>query len=116
MAAPDASPLDLGLLPPGVCPAWSAPGPEPEVPHDTTVPTLILAGQFDPNITPEQSRLVAGRIGLRARWVLFTGIGHSVRHFSACAQRLVAVFIAQPGQPNDAACAELGEAFGPTQP
>ena len=115
-AAPDASPLDLGLLPPGVCPAWSAPGPEPEVPHDTTVPTLILAGQFDPNITPEQSRLVAGRIGLGARWVLFTGIGHSVRHFSACAQRLVAAFIAQPGQPHDAACAEVGEAFGPPQP
>ena len=115
-ATPNASPLDLGLLPPGVCAAWSAPGPEPEVPHDTAVPTLVLAGQFDPNITPEQSRRVADRIGLKARWILFAGIGHSVRHFSTCAQTLVAAFIAQPGQRQDTACAAVGETFGPAQP
>lgn len=115
-AEPDASPLDLGLLPPGVCASWSAPGPEPEVPHDTAVPTLVLAGQFDPNITPEQSRRVADRIGPKARWVLFAGIGHSVRHFSTCAQKQVAAFIARPDQREDAACAGVGEAFGPAQP
>ena len=115
-AVPDASPLDLGLLPPGVCASWSAPGPEPEVPHDTAVPTLVLAGQFDPNITPEQSRRVADRIGPKARWILFAGIGHSVRHFSTCAQTLVAAFIAQPGQRQDTACAAMGETFGPAQP
>jgi pimeloyl-ACP methyl ester carboxylesterase len=115
-AMPDASPLDLGLLPPGVCASWSASGPEPEVPHDTAVPTLVLAGQFDPNITPEQSRRVADRIGPKARWVLFAGIGHSVRHFSTCAQTLVAAFIARPDQREDAACAGVGEAFGPAQP
>ena len=86
------------------------------MPHDTAVPTLVLAGQFDPNITPEQSRRVADRIGPRARWVLFAGIGHSVRHFSVCAQRLVAAFIAKPDQREDAACAGVGEAFGPAQP
>ena len=115
-AALDASPLDLGLLPPGVCASWSAPGPEPEVPHDTAVPTLVLAGQFDPNITPEQSRRVADRIGPKARWILFAGIGHSVRHFSTCAQTLVAAFIAQPDQREDTACAAVGETFGPAQP
>ena len=115
-AVPDASPLDLGLLPPGVCASWSAPGPEPEVPHDTAVPTLVLAGQFDPNITPEQSRRVADRIGPKARWILLAGIGHSVRHFSTCAQTLVAAFIAQPGQRQDTACAAVGETFGPAQP
>ena len=115
-AAPDASPLDLGLLPPGVCAAWSAPGPEPEVPRDAAVPTLVLAGQFDPNITPEQSRGVAKRIGLNARWVLFAGIGHNVRHFSPCAQGLVAAFIEQPDRQQDEACAGMGTAFGPAQP
>ena len=115
-AMPDANPLDLGLLAPGVCASWSAPGPEPEVPHDTAVPTLVLAGQFDPNITPEQSRGLADRIGPKARWVLFAGIGHSVRHFSTCAQTLVAAFIAKPGQPQDTACAGGGETFGPAQP
>ena len=115
-AAADASPLDLGLMPPGVCASWSAPGPEPEVPQDTAVPTLVLAGQFDPNITPEQSRRVADRIGPKARWILFAGIGHSVRHFNTCAQTLVAAFIAQPGQRQDTACAAVGETFGPAQP
>ncbi len=115
-ASPDASPLDLGSLPPGVCAAWSTSGPEPEAPHDTAVPTLVLAGQFDPNISPEQSRLVADRMGSQARWVLFAGIGHSVRHFSACAQTLVAAFIAHPDQSHDAACAAAGQTFGPTLP
>ena len=115
-AVPDASPLDLGLLPPGVCAAWSAPGPEPEVPHNTAVPTLVLAGQFDPNITSELSRRVAERIGPKARWVLFAGIGHSVRHFSVCAQKLVAAFIAQPNRRENAACAGASEAFGPAKP
>lgn len=115
-ARPDASPLDLGLLPPGVCPAWSAPGPEPEVPRDTAVPTLVLAGEFDPNIGPAQSRRVAERIGPNAHWVLFAGIGHSVRHFSPCAQALVAAFIEQPDQQPDAACAGKNGTFAPAQP
>jgi len=74
-AALDASPLDLGLLPPDVCAAWSAPGPEPEVPRDTVIPTLVLAGQFDPNIGPDQSYQVAARIGRNTHWILFAGIG-----------------------------------------
>lgn len=104
-AGPDASPLDLGLIPPGVCAAWSALGPEPEVPRDTAVPTLILAGRFDPNITPDQSRGVAAWLGPKAHWILFAGIGHSVRHFSPCAQTLVAAFIDDPDRKLDATCA-----------
>ena len=113
---PDASPLDLGLIPPGVCTAWSSPGPEPEVPRDTPVPTLVLAGQFDPNITPGESRRVADRLGPRARWVEFTGVGHSVRHFSTCAQRMVAAFIDAPDATLDTACAAKGSALGPAPP
>ncbi len=102
----NANPLDLALLPPGICAKWSALGAEPEIPRDTVVPTLVLAGQFDPNIRPEQSRHVADLIGRRARWVLFAGIGHSVRHFSPCAQALVAAFIEEPDREHDTTCAE----------
>ena len=105
-AAPQANPLDLALLPPGVCAKWSAPGPEPELPRDTAVPTLVLAGQFDPNIGPEQSRRVADHLGSNAHWVLVHGVGHSVRHFSPCAQLLVAAFIARPDQVQSTGCAE----------
>ena len=115
-ASSDASPLDLGLLPPGVCAAWSALGPEPEVPRDTTVPTLILAGELDPNIRPDQSRRVATTIGPSARLILFAGIGHSVRHFSPCAQDIVAAFIQQPDGEHNTACAGKGKIFSPTLP
>ena len=99
------SPLDLALLPPGVCPAWSALGPAPEIPRGTAVPTLILAGQFDPNIRPEQSLHVADELGHKARWVEFAGIGHNVRHFSSCAQAAVAAFIVDPDGELDTDCA-----------
>ena len=104
-AAAGASPLDLALLPPGVCPDWSAAGPEPEVPHGTSVPTFVLQGQFDPNIRPEQSRRVADLIGSQARLIEFAGIGHSVRHYSPCAAGVVTAFIAAPDQELQAACA-----------
>jgi pimeloyl-ACP methyl ester carboxylesterase len=118
-ATSPASALDLALLPPGICQAWSALGSTPEVPHDSTVPTLVLAGQFDPNIGPAQSQSVADQIGRQARWIEFAGIGHSVRHFSPCAQRLVATFIAKPESDQDTACAnDNGEAaaVGPPRP
>jgi pimeloyl-ACP methyl ester carboxylesterase len=108
-ASPAASALDLALLAPGICPAWSALGAAPEVPQDTAVPTLVLAGQFDPNIRPEESRRVADLIGHNAHWIVFAGIGHSARHFSPCAQRLVATFIAKPGSDQDTACANADE-------
>ena len=111
---PGVSPLDLGLIPPGICAAWSTPGPEPEIPHDTGVPTLVLAGQFDPNITPTESRHVAAWLGPEARWVLFNGVGHSVRHFSPCAQRIVAAFIDAPDGVLDTTCAARVSASEPT--
>lgn len=101
-----ASPLDLALLPPGVCIGWSDLGPEPEIPRDTLIPTLVLAGQFDPNIGPALSRHVADLIGPRARWLRFAGIGHNVRHFSPCATDIVAAFIGDPAGELDTACAD----------
>ncbi len=59
---------------------------------------------------------VGDRISPKARWVLFAGVGHSVRHFSTCAQKLVTALIAQPDRRDDAACAGVGEAFDPARP
>lgn len=112
-STPGASPLDLALLPPGTCADWSSPGPEPELPRGIPTPTLVLAGQFDPNIGPEQSRRVAAQIGPRTRWILFPGLGHNVRHFSPCARTLVAAFIDDPAREPDAACA--GEPYWPAR-
>lgn len=89
----------------GICGDWAPLGPPPLVPHDTAVPTLVLAGQFDPNAPVAESRRVADMIGPRASWVEFMGLGHSVRTYSACAGTMVAEFIAHPERPVAASCA-----------
>jgi pimeloyl-ACP methyl ester carboxylesterase len=101
----DASVLDVMLLY-GICDGWSDLGPPPLVPRGTHVPTLVLAGQFDPNARPTSSRRLAEEIGASARWIEFPRLGHNVRAFSPCAARIAAAFIDEPSQALDASCAE----------
>lgn len=89
-----------------ICSGWSDLGSPPEIPADTGIPTLVLAGQFDPNASPPLSRHIAELIGDRARWVEFPLIGHNVRHFSPCGAMIVAAFIAQPEKGLDTSCAQ----------
>ena len=90
----------------GVCGHWSEPGPQPLVPVGTPVPTLVLAGQFDPVARPASSRHVAQLIGASARFVEFPFIGHNVRRFSPCGARIAADFIDHPAQAPDTSCAD----------
>ncbi len=93
----------------GVCDDWSDLGPPPLVPLNAEMPTLVLAGQFDPNATPTASRHVADLIGPHAQWVEFAHSGHSVRSTSPCASRIVADFVDQPARPLDTSCASRPE-------
>jgi pimeloyl-ACP methyl ester carboxylesterase len=88
-----------------VCKDWEQLGPPPVIPVGTQVPTLVLAGQFDPFAGPAVSRHVADLVGPRARWVEFLSEGHSVRASSPCASRLVAEFIGDPTKGLDTGCA-----------
>jgi len=90
----------------GVCERWSDLGPAPLVPIGARVPTLVLAGQFDPVARPSVSRHVAELIGRNARWVEFPFVGHNVRHFSPCGARIGADFIDNPGQVPDLSCVD----------
>ena len=99
-----ASVLDR-LQPYGFCDDWSKIGPAPLVPIGTAVPTLVLAGEFDPVTRPSMSQNVAALIGPHARWVEFPHIGHNVRAFSPCGAKIAAEFIDNPVQPPDTACA-----------
>jgi len=90
----------------GVCEIWSDLGPAPRVPADTSVPTLMLAGQFDPVAGPSSSRHVAALIGRNARLVEFPLAGHNVRHFSPCGARIAADFIDHPELVPDVSCAD----------
>jgi pimeloyl-ACP methyl ester carboxylesterase len=101
----DTSVLDR-LLPYGLCDDWSEIGPAPLVPTGTAVPTLVLAGEFDPFTRPSQSQHVAALIGPNARWVEFPRIGHNVRAFSPCGAKIVVDFIDNPAQSPDTSCAD----------
>lgn len=90
----------------GICTGWSNLGPPPVIPMGTNSPTLVLAGQFDPNASLPLSRHVAELIGDSARWVEFPLIGHNVRHISPCAAMIVAAFIDQPERALDTSCAQ----------
>jgi pimeloyl-ACP methyl ester carboxylesterase len=90
----------------GVCDRWSDLGPSPLVPTGTRVPTLVLAGQFDPVARPAQSRHVAELIGNNARFVEFPLVGHNVRQFSPCGAKIAADFIDRPAQAPDTSCTD----------
>jgi pimeloyl-ACP methyl ester carboxylesterase len=100
-----ASVLDR-LQPYGLCDDWSDIGPAPLLPIGTAVPTLLLAGEFDPVTRPSQSRHVAALIGPNAHWIEFPRIGHNVRAFSPCGARIAADFIGNPAQSPDTSCAD----------
>lgn len=103
-AGADADPLDQ-IVDQGICAGWAELGPSPVIPIGTNIPTLVLAGQFDPNASPALSHHVAELIGDRARWIEFPLIGHHVRHISPCAVTVVATFIDQPERALDVSCA-----------
>ncbi len=90
----------------GICDGWSSLGPSPLVPTGTAIPTLVLSGQFDPVSGPSLSRQWAERLGPKAQWIEVLGMGHNVRHFSACGITVVAHFIDHPDDTLDASCAD----------
>lgn len=98
--AKDPSPVHAS----GICADWSKLGPPPDVPTDTAIPTLVLAGEFDPVAGVALSRQVADEIGAHALWVEFPRLGHNVRAFSPCAAGIVSRFIEHPEATPDTSC------------
>ena len=103
--AAGASVLDR-LQPYGLWDDWSELGPAPLVPIGTAVPTLVLAGEFDPVTRPPESQNVATLINPHARWIEFPRIGHNVRAFSPCGAKIAADFIDNPAQSPETSCAD----------
>jgi pimeloyl-ACP methyl ester carboxylesterase len=107
--AKDTSPFDK--IHADICAEWSNLAPRPVVPVGTTVPTLVLAGQFDPVAGSALSRQVADEIGAHALWVEFPRLGHNVRAFSPCAAGIVSRFIEHPAATPDTSCRLRGPAI-----
>jgi hypothetical protein len=91
----------------GICANWPVNEADPSVrePVVSDIPTLALAGEFDPVTPPEYAALVAGHLS-NSFYFEFPGVGHSVTVSNACAQRIVAAFYRDPTAAPNASCVD----------
>jgi pimeloyl-ACP methyl ester carboxylesterase len=87
------------------CAAWGAARVSPSIktPVVSAIPTLILAGQFDP-ATPPHYGLSAGRTLPNSFFFEFPGVGHHVRFGAPCAHAIMMQFLKAPTRRPDAGC------------
>ena len=67
------------------------------------VPTLLLAGEFDP-VTPPEWAETAARHLANAHLFVFPAVGHGVLDSHVCAADLVRAFLAAPQDPVPPEC------------
>ena len=92
-----------------VCDGWEAKnaGPIETAPIASEIPSLILAGEFDPITPPAWSQLAAETLS-PAYYFEFPGVAHGVLLARQCARDITAVFIERPTLEPEATCmAEL---------
>lgn len=90
-----------------LCKAWDIEPADPIVdqPVSSDIPTLILAGQFDPITPPEWATMTAETLN-HSYIFQFPGLGHGIIDGSACAQKLAVHFLEDPHTEPDDPCFE----------
>ncbi len=88
-----------------ICDAWDLPAAPPIVagPVESDIPTLILAGSYDPITPPEWSRSVAESLG-HSYYFEFPAAGHNVGVDNPCVDSLMAAFLDDPESRPDSSC------------
>jgi pimeloyl-ACP methyl ester carboxylesterase len=103
----------LTTVPLMACPAWpvgSASAPDRR-PAASDLPILVFAGELDPAVSPEWARLAIAHLP-HAALMRFPGIGHGVVASHACADALIARFLADPNKaPYDGCLLAVGSAL-----
>jgi pimeloyl-ACP methyl ester carboxylesterase len=72
-------------------------------PVESSLPTLLLAGEFDPVTPPEWAELAAETLS-GAELFIFPAIGHGVLDSHLCAADLVRAFLLEPDAPKPPKC------------
>jgi len=88
-----------------LCAFWGtkAVSPREKEQISSSIPTLILDGQYDPVTPPSYGALVQKTLSHSYRFV-FPGVAHGVRFTSRCASDLTWTFIDHPAQKPDSTC------------
>ena len=69
----------------------------------SAIPTLILAGEYDPT-TPPAYGMLAARTLSKSSFFLFPGIGHGVVGHNFCATSMFHAFLELPNRAPDSTC------------
>ena len=87
------------------CQAWNAGAVDAQFNQlvGSDIPTLVLAGRYDPVTPPAGTKRVADHLG-HATFAEFDATGHGVFRRNACASQLVTTFFDQPTTPPNTAC------------
>ena len=95
-----------------VCQSWgsAAADPKENQPVTSDIPTLVLAGEYDPITPPEWGQQVADTLARRYFYV-FPGVGHGVATAHDCPHGITLAFLADPAAALDASC--IGGMGGP---
>jgi pimeloyl-ACP methyl ester carboxylesterase len=104
IAFPQFGDLDSAAFNPGICDVWSVAASDPSEWQALTsdVPTLIFAGEFDPNTPPAWGRR-ALRTLKNGYLYEFPGYSHTPSQ-SACARQMTVDFFNDPSQALDTRC------------
>ena len=88
-----------------VCQDWSGAVPDPREnqPVTSDIPTLILAGEFDPITPPSWGQMTANHLS-NSYFFEFPGNGHWVTRSSRCALSIMLAFLDNPLNSPDASC------------
>ncbi len=93
-----------------ICETWLAGTPDPveDKPVRSDIPTLVLAGEYDP-VTPPAWAEAAAKYLPNSFYYEFPGVGHSVSDSGDCAQAMIQEFLNDPESAPDATClADVG--------
>jgi len=95
-----------------ICDLWDVP-PAPAAEDEaisSDLPTLVLAGEYDPITPPAWGELVAGNLE-NAYFFFFPGLGHGVSLDGGCALQVTKNFLVDPSTEPDATC--IAQMAGP---
>ena len=90
---------------PAICDIWkvTSAGKIENEPVKSDIPTLILAGEYDPNTPPAWGKLAAQTLP-NSRFFELPGTSHVPTFGSSCAQELASAFFDNPQSSLDASC------------
>lgn len=88
-----------------VCSLWPARRNAWRTPHNTTVKTMVVAGEWDPVTPASQAQRTANILGPNAKFFPVPRTAHAPTFGTPCAEAAAAQFLNNPGQGASATCA-----------